>query len=81
MKANNHYGLSSREINRERRKARQALLKQKSRDNSQDDLDEQPDKKKIKREDDVKVEDVEMPNTSENLPVPDLTGSWGSDVS
>lgn len=78
VNANNHCGLSSREINRERRKARQALLKQRSRDNQEE---EEPDKKKFKKEEDIKMEDIEVTGNAENLPVPDLTGSWGPDVS
>ncbi|XP_075232109.1 TATA-binding protein-associated factor 172-like isoform X2 [Lycorma delicatula] len=77
VNANNHCGLSSREINRERRKARQALLKQRSRDNQEE---EEPDKKKFKKEEDIKMEDIEVTGNAENLPVPDLTGSWGPDA-
>ena len=74
-------GLSSREMNRARRKARMALAKQKSRDTIDE---EEPDKKRMKMEGAVAVavkpEDFcnsssAYPGVAEN--VPDSTGSWG----
>lgn len=44
-------GLSSREMNRARRKARQAVNKQRSREPPEDTNSEEPDKKKIRLED------------------------------
>ncbi|GLG94284.1 Helicase domino [Gryllus bimaculatus] len=72
-------GLSSREMNRARRKARLAVLKQRSRE-AGEDCGEEPDKKKIKFEDgirDAKMEDHGMYH-SEN--VPDSTGSWSREA-
>ncbi|RZF48832.1 hypothetical protein LSTR_LSTR003212 [Laodelphax striatellus] len=75
---NNHSGLSSREMNREKRKARQALMKQKSRDASTDYQDEEePERKKIKQEDCKELLD-EPTTPGEN--VPDMTGSWGPEA-
>ncbi|KAK7868472.1 hypothetical protein R5R35_011216 [Gryllus longicercus] len=72
-------GLSSREMNRARRKARLAVLKQRSRE-AGEDCGEEPDKKKFKFEDgirDAKMEDHGMYH-SEN--VPDSTGSWSREA-
>ncbi|KAL1131032.1 hypothetical protein AAG570_012269, partial [Ranatra chinensis] len=70
-------GLSCREANRARRKARQAILKQRSRDkgsvgpsNQSVDDEDEPDRKKIK-----------LDNTPpENVAVPDNTGCWSPDA-
>lgn len=69
-------GLSCREVNRARRKARQAMLKQRSKEKmgsyQQSDEDEEPEKKKIKLE----------TSTDEEVlyPVPDNTNNWPIDT-
>ncbi|XP_039291094.1 TATA-binding protein-associated factor 172 [Nilaparvata lugens] len=73
-------GLSSREMNREKRKARQAMMRQKSRDASCDQPDdggsgvEEPERKRIKQE------EVEEPPTTPGESVPDMTGVWGPEA-
>uniref|UniRef100_A0A1B6DFE2 TATA-binding protein-associated factor 172 n=1 Tax=Clastoptera arizonana TaxID=38151 RepID=A0A1B6DFE2_9HEMI len=74
--------LSSREMNRARRKARQAVAKQRSRDvsstTSAADIEEEElqCKKRIKLEDNIQNQDDGVMNEV----VPDITGSWGSDA-
>lgn len=72
--------LSSREINRARRKARQAMSKQRSREAGEDggtsSVGEDPDHKKPKLEE-VKQEDLSATGLLTNGSVPDSTGSWG----
>ncbi|CAH1396143.1 unnamed protein product [Nezara viridula] len=69
-------GLSCREVNRARRKARQAMLKQRSKEKmgsyQQSDEDEEPEKKKIKLESST---DEEV-----SYPVPDNTNNWPIDT-
>jgi hypothetical protein len=80
-----HIGmLSSREINRARRKARQALSKQRSRESGEDGvallLTEDPEHKKPKLDNDVqegKQEELSAAGLLTNWSVPDSTGSWG----
>lgn len=72
--------LSSREINRARRKARQAMSKQRSRESGEDggtsSVGEDPDHKKPKLEE-IKQEDLSATGLLTNGSVPDSTGSWG----
>lgn len=79
--------LSSREINRARRKLRQAVSKQRSREMSSSastdlDDDEMLEKKRIKLESNIKREDNNT-NADDGLgeAVPDNTGAWPPDVS
>ncbi|XP_067006130.2 TATA-binding protein-associated factor 172 [Anabrus simplex] len=70
-------GLSSREMNRARRKARQAVLKQRSRETGEESgVGEEPDRKKIKIED-IKQEESGVYNSES---VPDSTGSWSGEA-
>jgi len=76
--------LSSREINRARRKARQAMSKQRSREAGEDGgislVGEDPERKKPKLDDgvhEVKQEDLNATGLLSNGSVPDSTGSWG----
>lgn len=70
-------GLSCREVNRAKRKARQAMNRQRSKDKmssfQQSDDDEEPEKKKIKIE-------VSLDEELIQLPVPDNTNSWPLNV-
>nr|CAD7262320.1 unnamed protein product [Timema shepardi] len=72
-------GLSSREMNRARRKARQAVLKQRSREGGGAGEEtggaEEPDKKRVKTEDSKAF--VEGTSAGYGDSVPDSTGSWG----
>lgn len=69
-------GMSSREANRARRKAR-LVAKQKSRENSEAaESGEEPDRKKLKSEESFKIKTEEVPLTPIDS-VPDSTGSWG----
>ena len=80
-----HIGmLSSREINRARRKARQALSKQRSRESAEEGgallVAEDPEHKKAKLDNDiqeVKQEEMSAAGLLSNGSVPDSTGSWG----
>ena len=80
-----HIGmLSSREINRARRKARQALSKQRSRESAEEGgallVPEDPEHKKLKLDHDiqeVKQEEMGAAGLLTNGSVPDSTGSWG----
>nr|CAD7405891.1 unnamed protein product [Timema poppensis] len=71
-------GLSSREMNRARRKARQAVLKQRSREGGGAGEEtggaEEPDKKRVKTEDSKAF--VEGTSAGYGDSVPDSTGSW-----
>lgn len=76
--------LSSREINRARRKARQAMSKQRSREAGEDggtsSAGDDPESKKPKLDDgvhEVKQEDAYATTSLTNGSVPDSTGSWG----
>nr|CAD7432737.1 unnamed protein product [Timema monikensis] len=76
-------GLSSREMNRARRKARQAVLKQRSREGGgaageETGVAEEPDKKRVKTEDSKAF--VEGTAAGYGDSVPDSTGSWGEAV-
>lgn len=83
-----HIGmLSSREINRARRKARQALSKQRSRESAEEGgallVAEDPEHKKPKLDNDmqeVKQEELSAAGLLTNGSVPDSTGSWGEAV-
>lgn len=50
MSSEREHGLSSREMNRARRKARQAINKQRSREPGDETTADEPDKKKVKTE-------------------------------
>nr|CAD7594395.1 unnamed protein product [Timema genevievae] len=75
-------GLSSREMNRARRKARQAVLKQRSREGGgageETCVGDEPDKKRVKTEDSKAF--VEGTAAGYGDSVPDSTGSWGEAV-
>lgn len=66
-------GLSCREANRARRKARQAIIRQRSK--CLDDDEDGPDKKRAKLEVRASFDD------SISYPVPDNTNAWPPDVS
>jgi hypothetical protein len=80
-----HIGmLSSREINRARRKARQALSKQRSRESGEDGgallVADDPEHKKPRLDtelQDLKQEDLSATGILTSGSVPDSTGSWG----
>ncbi|XP_063229477.1 TATA-binding protein-associated factor 172 [Bacillus rossius redtenbacheri] len=67
-------GLSSREMNRARRKARQNMMKQRSHEGGSEGAEE-PEQKKVKTED-LRVDEWMFSGES----VPDGTGSWGDAI-
>jgi TATA-binding protein-associated factor len=76
--------LSSREINRARRKARQAMSKQRSREAGEEgatsSVGDDPESKKPKLDEglrEVRQEDTHAAGILTNGSVPDSTGSWG----
>ncbi|KAK9499893.1 hypothetical protein O3M35_002836 [Rhynocoris fuscipes] len=71
-------GLSCREVNRAKRKARQAILKQKSKEaasQQQQEDDDEPEKKRSKL-----LDGSDSYSELSNLPVPDNTNYWPPEV-